>query len=99
MNIETVKQEYMIMYDSLKRKIEDELKKFTYSTFFVDSQSFGIVDNIIKTDVSALFERSKIISASNDDDKNTYRENDSRIKDMIANLKSLMINNYNAKSQ
>ena len=97
MNIETVKQEYMIMYDSLKRKIEDELKKFTYSTFFVDSQSFGIVDNIIKTDVSALFERSKIISASNDDDKNTYRENDSRIKDMIANLKSLMINNYNAR--
>lgn len=97
MNIETVKQEYMTMYDSLKRKIEDELKKFTYSTFFVDSQSFGIVDNIIKTDVSALFERSKIISASNDDDKNTYRENDSRIKDMIANLKSLMINNYNAR--
>ena len=47
MNIETVKQEYMTMYDSLKRKIEDELKKFTYSTFFVDSQSFGIVDNII----------------------------------------------------
>ena len=38
MNIETVKQEYMTMYDSLKRKIEDELKKFTYSTFFVDSQ-------------------------------------------------------------
>lgn len=97
MNIETVKQEYMTMYDSLKRKIEDELKKFTYSTFFVDSQSFGIVDNIIKTDVSSLFERSKIISASNDDDKNTYRENDSRIKDMIANLKSLMINNYNAR--
>ena len=97
MNIETVKQEYMTMYDSLKRKIEDELKKFTYSTFFVDSQSFGIVDNIIKTDVSALFERSKIISASNDDDKNTYRENDSRIKDMIANLKFLMINNYNAR--
>ena len=97
MNIETVKQEYMTMYDSLKRKIEDELKKFTYSTFFVDSQSFDIVDNIIKTDVSALFERSKIISASNDDDKNTYRENDSRIKDMIANLKSLMINNYNAR--
>ena len=97
MNIETVKQEYMTMYDSLKRKIEDELKKFTYSTFFVDSQSFGIVDNIIKTDVSALFERSKLISASNDDDKNTYRENDSRIKDMIANLKFLMINNYNAR--
>lgn len=97
MNIETVKQEYMTMYDSLKRKIEDELKKFTYSTFFVDSQSFDIVDNIIKTDVSALFERSKIISASNDDDKNTYRENDSRIKDMIANLKFLMINNYNAR--
>lgn len=97
MNIETIKQEYMTMYDSLKRKIEDELKKFTYSTFFVDSQSFGIVDNIIKTDVSALFERSKIISASNDDDKNTYRENDSRIKDMIANLKFLMINNYNAR--
>ena len=97
MNIETVKQEYMTMYDSLKRKIEDELKKFTYSTFFVDSQSFGIVDNIIKTDVSSLFERSKIISASNDDDKNTYRENDSRIKDMIANLKFLMINNYNAR--
>ena len=97
MNIETIKQEYMTMYDSLKRKIEDELKKFTYSTFFVDSQSFGIVDNIIKTDVSSLFERSKIISASNDDDKNTYRENDSRIKDMIANLKSLMINNYNAR--
>lgn len=97
MNIETVKQEYMTMYDSLKRKIEDELKKFTYSTFFVDSQSFGIVDNIIKTDVSALFERSKLISASNDNDKNTYRENDSRIKDMIANLKFLMINNYNAR--
>lgn len=97
MNIETVKQEYMTMYDSLKRKIEDELKKFTYSTFFVDSQSFDIVDNIIKTDVSALFERSKLISASNDDDKNTYRENDSRIKDMIANLKFLMINNYNAR--
>lgn len=97
MNIETVKQEYMTMYDSLKRKIEDELKKFTYSTFFVDSQSFGIVDNVIKTDVSALFERSKIIIASNDDDKNIYRENDSRIKDMIANLKSLMINNYNAR--
>lgn len=97
MNIETIKQEYMTMYDSLKRKIEDELKKFTYSTFFVDSQSFGIVDNIIKTDVSALFERSKIISASNDDDKNSYRENDSRIKDMIANLKFLMINNYNAR--
>ena len=56
MNIETVKQEYMTMYDSLKRKIEDELKKFTYSTFFVDSQSFDIVDNIIKTDVSALFD-------------------------------------------
>lgn len=97
MNIETVKQEYMTMYDSLKRKIENELKKFTYSTFFVDSQSFGIVDNIIKTDVNALFERSKIISASNDDDKNTYRENGSRIKDMIANLKFLMINNYNAR--
>lgn len=97
MNIETVKQEYMTMYDSLKRKIEDELKKFTYSTFFVDSQSFDIVDNIIKTDVSALFERSKIISASNDDDKNTYIENGSRIKDMIANLKFLMINNYNAR--
>lgn len=97
MNIETVKQEYMTMYDSLKRKIDDELKKFTYSTFFVDSQSFGIVDNVIKTDVSALFERSKIIIESNDNDKNIYRENDSRIKDMIANLKSLMINNYNAR--
>lgn len=97
MNIEVIKQEYMTMYDSLKRKIDDELKKFTHSTFFVDSQSFGIVDNVIKTDVSALFERSKIIIASNDDDKNIYRENDSRIKDMIANLKSLMINNYNAR--
>ena len=32
MNIEIIKHEYMDMYDSLKKKIENELKNFTNST-------------------------------------------------------------------
>lgn len=99
MNIEIIKHEYMNMYDSLKKKIEDELKKFTDSTFFVDDISLNIVDNIIKTDVNSLLERTKIIYSSNidEEEKNQFKEYDSRIKEMIARFKSLMINNYNAR--
>ena len=64
MNKEVIKREYMEMYDSLVAKIDNELKKLTESTFFVDSISFNIVDNVIKMDVNSLLERSKIIISS-----------------------------------
>lgn len=99
MNIETVKQEYMTMYDSLVAKIDNELQKLIESTFFVDSISFNIVDNVIKMDVNSLLERSKIIISSDnvsDDERKELEEKDKRIKEKIVSLKSLMIKNYNS---
>ena len=99
MNKEVIKREYMEMYDSLVAKIDNELKKLTESTFFVDSISFNIVDNVIKMDVNSLLERSKIIISSDnvsDDERKELKEKDKRIKEKIVSLKSLMIKNYNS---
>lgn len=100
MNIKEIKSEYMEKYKSLVKKIENELQKLTESTFFVDSVSFNIVDNVIRKDVGSLLDSSKIIRSSDnvsDDEIKELKEKDKRIKDMIANLKFLMINNYNAR--
>ena len=99
MNKEVIKREYMEMYDSLVAKIDNELQKLTESTFFVDSISFNIVDNVIKMDVNSLLERSKIIISSDnvsDDERKELKEKDKRIKEKIVSLKSLMIKNYNS---
>ena len=99
MNKEVIKREYMEMYDSLVAKIDNELQKLTESTFFVDSISFNIVDNVIKMDVNSLLERSKIIISSDnasDDERKELQEKDKRIKEKIVSLKSLMIKNYNS---
>ena len=86
MNKEVIKREYMEMYDSLVAKIDNELQKLTESTFFVDSISFNIVDNVIKMDVNSLLERSKIIISSDnvsDDERKELEEKDKRIKEKI----------------